>query len=144
LVVAITTCTLTSTSARCRFQARTRNAPVRGCEPDGAAAGAASDQLDPLAAAVIEQRSGQDEEILVARAGVVEVAPRDPAPVPCVPATGRRWSQWDRMRPLIPDEVSSILRVTPRHVRRLAAGGLLHRVRLGARTTRYTLSPLID
>jgi excisionase family DNA binding protein len=36
------------------------------------------------------------------------------------------------------DEVAAILAITPRHVRRLAADGRLCRVRLGARTSRYT------
>ncbi len=39
---------------------------------------------------------------------------------------------------LRPGEVAEILRVTPRHVRRLAVAGRLERIRLGARTSRYT------
>jgi excisionase family DNA binding protein len=39
---------------------------------------------------------------------------------------------------LTPDEVAEILRVSPRHVRRLAANGVIQRIQLGARTARYT------
>ena len=39
---------------------------------------------------------------------------------------------------LTPDEVARSLRITRRHVRRLAAEGRLQRIKLGARTMRYT------
>ena len=41
-------------------------------------------------------------------------------------------------RLLTPGEVAELLRITPRHVRRLAAAGVLDRVSLGAHTVRYT------
>ena len=39
---------------------------------------------------------------------------------------------------LTPAEVGAILRISRRHVRRLGATGVLDRIRIGARTTRYT------
>ena len=39
---------------------------------------------------------------------------------------------------LRPDEVAAILQVTPRTVRRWGAAGVLERIRLGERLTRYT------
>jgi len=40
---------------------------------------------------------------------------------------------------LLTDEVAAILRVAPRTVRRWGASGVLRRVRLGDRLTRYTV-----
>jgi excisionase family DNA binding protein len=40
---------------------------------------------------------------------------------------------------LRPDEVAEILQVTPRTVRRWGAAGVLERIRLGDRLTRYTI-----
>ncbi|MEA2190753.1 MAG: Helix-turn-helix domain [Solirubrobacteraceae bacterium] len=49
--------------------------------------------------------------------------------------------QTDRSNPqlLRPDEVATILQVTPRTVRRWGAAGILERIRLGDRLTRYTV-----
>jgi excisionase family DNA binding protein len=49
-----------------------------------------------------------------------------------------------KMGLLTADEVATILRITPRHVRRLGAEGRITRVRLGARTTRYTAASVAD
>ncbi len=39
---------------------------------------------------------------------------------------------------LTPTETAELLRITPRHVARLARQGRIHRVILGSRTVRYT------
>ncbi len=41
-------------------------------------------------------------------------------------------------RMLTPGEAAAILKITPRHVARLARSGRLHRVIIGSRTVRYT------
>ena len=50
-------------------------------------------------------------------------------------------NQPDRSKPhlLRPDEVAAMLQVTPRTIRRWGAAGVLERVRLGPRLTRYTV-----